>query len=177
MHVDPPPARLLARAKLVEPKRKALKAAEDALAETMAQLKEKQDKLKAVQDNVAALEAQLQAAMDEQQSLKDQAELTVQRLARARSSPPVWRTSKCAGKRRRMSSGITRISSLARLHQRGVHRVLRRLHRVVPRRAREQVGGAVQRVGRARERRLHAAGYAGEPGGDAGLEHLGFAHG
>ena len=70
-------------AKLVEPKRKALKAAEDALAETMAQLKEKQDKLKAVQDNVAALEAQLQAAMDEQQSLKDQAELTVQRLARA----------------------------------------------------------------------------------------------
>ena len=43
-------------AKLVEPKEGA-QAAEDALAETMAQLKEKQDKLKAVQDIAAALEA------------------------------------------------------------------------------------------------------------------------
>ena len=70
-------------AKVVEPKRKALKAAEDALAETMAQLKKAQDKLQAVKDNVAELERQLQQAMDDQQSLKDQAELTVQRLARA----------------------------------------------------------------------------------------------
>jgi dynein heavy chain len=70
-------------AKVVKPKRAALKAAEDALADTMAQLRAAQDKLRSVKDNVAALEQQLTQAMDDQQSLKDLAELTVRRLARA----------------------------------------------------------------------------------------------
>ena len=70
-------------AKLVEPKKAALQAAKDSLAETMAQLKEKQDKLKAVQDNVARLEKALQDAQDEKQSLADQAVLTENRLIRA----------------------------------------------------------------------------------------------
>ncbi|XRB20985.1 dynein heavy chain [Pseudoscourfieldia marina] len=70
-------------AKVVEPKRKALREAEESLQGMQAALAEKQAQLKAVVDNVAALEKQLQDAMDEQQQLKDDMELSEKRLVRA----------------------------------------------------------------------------------------------
>ena len=124
-------------AKLVEPKKAALQAAKDSLAETMAQLKEKQDKLKAVQDNVARLEKALQDAQDEKQSLADQAVLTENRLIRAEKL-----TGGLADEQVRWkdtADGLQAPDGLARRRRvplRGVHRVLWRVHGRVQERAR-----------------------------------------
>ena len=70
-------------AAVVEPKRKALAAAEAELAEANATLAAKQAELQRVVDNVESLQRQLKEAQDEQASLAEQADTTSKRLARA----------------------------------------------------------------------------------------------
>lgn len=70
-------------AKLVGPKREALKEAEDSLAAAMASLAAKKAELKAVQDNVAKLLEDLDAAKKKKQDLQNQYEVCGKRLVTA----------------------------------------------------------------------------------------------
>ncbi|EKX45970.1 hypothetical protein GUITHDRAFT_94428 [Guillardia theta CCMP2712] len=70
-------------AKVVEPKRIALKEAQDALAIMMADLHEKQDALRQVLDKIAKLEADFKAANEEKVSLANQVDLCEKKLVRA----------------------------------------------------------------------------------------------
>eukprot|EP00854_Cymbomonas_tetramitiformis_P003966 gene3966-4937_t len=70
-------------AKVVEPKRQALREAEGVLADANKVLKGKQDELAAVIARVQELENQLKQAEENQQSLAEQADTTAKRLQRA----------------------------------------------------------------------------------------------
>ncbi|GMI06146.1 hypothetical protein TrVE_jg2421 [Triparma verrucosa] len=70
-------------AKVVGPKREALKKAEEELEITMGGLREKQAALKEVEDNLAKLEGQLEGAKTEKQELADQVDLCGKKLVRA----------------------------------------------------------------------------------------------
>jgi len=70
-------------AKDVEPKRNALKAAEEKLNGAQTMLKEKQAQLKEVEDRVANLNANLQATLKKKEDLEKSKEMTVLRLERA----------------------------------------------------------------------------------------------
>lgn len=70
-------------AKVVEPKRLALREAESKLQKMNAALAEKQQQLQEVVDKVDSLQKQLDDSQRELKSLKDQAELSEKRLARA----------------------------------------------------------------------------------------------
>ena len=70
-------------AKVVEPKRKALREAEDSLAKMNAELAEKQQQLQEVVDKVESLQKQLETSQRELKELQDQAVLSEKRLARA----------------------------------------------------------------------------------------------
>ena len=68
-------------AKVVEPKRIALKEAEDSLSTMMAELAEKQSALKAITDKIAQLQAQFKEANDEKISLANQVDMCEKKLA------------------------------------------------------------------------------------------------
>ena len=70
-------------AKVVEPKRIALKQAEEDLSVMMAELKEKQDALNKVLEKIAKLEADFKAANDEKVSLANQVDMCEKKLVRA----------------------------------------------------------------------------------------------
>ena len=70
-------------AKKIEPKKAALKGAEDQLKAVMQKLEAKRAQLKAVEDKVAKLQAQFEESMAKKQSLKDKMKLTEERLVRA----------------------------------------------------------------------------------------------
>ena len=70
-------------AKVVEPKKQALRQAEESLGQMQAQLAEKQAQLQAVVDKVEALQKQLKDTQDEQASLQEQVTVSEQRLGRA----------------------------------------------------------------------------------------------
>ena len=70
-------------AKVVEPKRIALKQAEEELSVMMADLKVKQDQLKAVLDKIAELEANFKEANDNKVSLANQVDMCEKKLIRA----------------------------------------------------------------------------------------------
>ena len=70
-------------AKVVEPKRIALKKAEGELTVMMAALKEKQDSLQQVLDKIAKLESDFQAANNEKVSLANQVDMCEKKLVRA----------------------------------------------------------------------------------------------
>ena len=70
-------------AKVVAPKREALKEAEAQLSVTMAGLKAKQDALKVVEDNLGSLESQLAGAKQEKIDLENQVDLCGKKLVRA----------------------------------------------------------------------------------------------
>lgn len=67
----------------VEPKRKALAAAEESLATTMKALAEKQAKLKSVEDKIAVLQKQFSDSVNAKKELEDSMALTTARLDRA----------------------------------------------------------------------------------------------
>ena len=70
-------------AKSIEPKKAALKSAEESLAVTMAELKVKQDSLKVVMDRVAELQAKLKETQDKKVELETQANTAQKQLVRA----------------------------------------------------------------------------------------------
>ena len=70
-------------AKVVEPKRIALKSAEAELTVMMAELKQKQDSLQLVLEKIAKLEADFKAANDEKVSLANQVDMCEKKLVRA----------------------------------------------------------------------------------------------
>ena len=70
-------------AKSIEPKKEALKAAEDSLAVTMAELKVKKDALQVVLDRVASLQKQLKQTQDKKADLEKQANKAQAQLVRA----------------------------------------------------------------------------------------------
>jgi len=70
-------------AKVVEPKKQALAAAESMLEEAQASLQRKMDDLKEVEDKVAELQRNLKVAEEDQRDLQAQADLAAKRLNRA----------------------------------------------------------------------------------------------
>jgi dynein heavy chain len=67
----------------VEPKRKALAAAEAILNKTMAELKAAKDELQGIQDKLAKLEADYEGSIAKQKQLKDDSDMCVVKLERA----------------------------------------------------------------------------------------------
>ena len=70
-------------AKKIEPKKAALKGAEEKLEAVMEKLEAKRAQLKAVEDKVARLEAEFNSSMAKKQALQDNMKLTEDRLVRA----------------------------------------------------------------------------------------------
>jgi dynein heavy chain len=71
-------------AKIVAPKKEALKRAEDELAVTMASLQEKRAVLKAVEDRMAALEAKFKSMVEKKEALEAQVESCSKQMIRAK---------------------------------------------------------------------------------------------
>ena len=91
-------------AKVVEPKKIALAAAEEEYNKIMAALKVKQDELDAIMAALAALEQQLEDSINEKKRLEDEVTLCEVKLERARNSSTGLVASATTGKCARLNS-------------------------------------------------------------------------